>query len=150
NTPIEFLVEEGDVSLDILYLTLDTPWPEVVPEHDVMLVAVAESDANQLLLQRMERFVADWPRPVLNQPSRIARLTRDGVYAALRDVPGLDVPITVRVPRAAMREIAAGAASLGRLLDGADFPVIVRPLGSHAGQQLEKVDSMAALTDYLS
>ncbi|MBC7574710.1 MAG: RimK family alpha-L-glutamate ligase, partial [Herminiimonas sp.] len=72
NTPIEFLLEDGDVDLTLLYLTLDSDWPENVPDHDVMLVAVAESDANRPLLERLFGIADQWPRPVVNLPEHIA------------------------------------------------------------------------------
>jgi glutathione synthase/RimK-type ligase-like ATP-grasp enzyme len=149
NTPIEFLIEDADVALDMLYLTLESPLPELVPDHDVLLVAVAESDANAALLARLVDIVADWPRPVVNLPANIAMLSRDGVCAALRDVPGLEMPVTVRLDRATLQALAAGTVALDALLPGDDFPLIVRPIGSHAGTNLEKIGDGAALAAYL-
>ena len=83
NTPIEFLVEQSDVAMDMLYLTADSDFPEEVPEHDVLLVAVAESDANQPLLARLAAFLLEWPRPVVNLPQHIAHTSRDGLCARL-------------------------------------------------------------------
>ncbi len=150
NTPIEFLVEDADVALDMLYLTLEAPLPELVPDHDVMLVAVAESDANAALLARLSDIVADWPRPVVNLPENIALLSRDGVCAALRGVPGLEMPVTVRLDRSALQALATGAVAVDALLPGDTFPLIVRPIGSHAGTNLEKIADGAALSAYLA
>jgi hypothetical protein len=149
NTPIEFLVEESDIALDLLYLTLDAPLPELVPDHDVLMVGVAESDANAPLLARLEALVANWPRPVVNLPQDIARLSRDGVCAALRGVAGLDMPVTVRADRSRLLALADGALTLDALLPGDDFPLIVRPIGSHAGTDLDKIAAPADLADYL-
>jgi glutathione synthase/RimK-type ligase-like ATP-grasp enzyme len=149
NTPIEFLLEDSDVALDMLYLTPDAPWPENVPEHDVMMVAMAESDANQPMLQRLARYVEDWPRPVINLPSRIAVLTRDGVCAALAGIPGVEMPRTTRTDRASLQSLGMGATPLSALLPGDDFPLIVRPIGSHAGQDLEKIETPAEISGYL-
>ena len=149
NTPIEFLLEDSDVALDFLYLTLDSPWPEMVPDHDVLMVALAESDANQPLLELLAQFVADWPRPVINLPERIAVLSRDGACAALQGVPGLDMPTTARIDRAALQALGAGASTVDAILQGDDFPLIVRPIGSHAGQDLEKMTCGQDIADYL-
>ena len=149
NTPIEFLLEDSDVALDLLYLTLDSAWPESVPDHDVMMVALAESEANQPLLLRLADAVAHWPRPVINLPQNIAMLSRDGVCAALCNVPGVDMPTTARTDRAGLQALGAGALPVATLLPGDDFPLIVRPVGSHAGQNLEKMSSGGALADYL-
>lgn len=149
NTPIEFLVEQSDVAMDLLYLTADSDFPEEVPEHDVLLVAVAESDANQPLLARLAAFLLEWPRPVVNLPQHIAHTSRDGLCARLQDVPGVAMPRTARLDRAQLQALASGELTVGSLLPGDDFPLIVRPLGSHAGHDLERMASAADLRVYL-
>lgn len=149
NTPIEFLLEDSDVALDMLFLTLDTAWPETVPDHDVLLVAIAESEANRDLLPLVAQLVANWPRPVINRPEHIAVLSRDGVCAALEGVAGMLLPKTIRTDRGSLGALAAGDISAAELLPGDDFPLIVRPLGSHAGTDLDKVADAAALQAYL-
>lgn len=149
NTPIEFLVEQSDVAMDLLYLTADSDFPEEVPEHDVLLVAVAESDANQPLLARLAAFLLEWPRPVVNLPQHIAHTSRDGLCARLQDVPGVAMPRTARLDRAQLQALASGELQVGSLLPGDDFPLIVRPLGSHAGHDLERMASAADLQAYL-
>jgi len=70
NTPIEFLLEDSNVSIDLLFLSLDIDLPELVPDHDVLLVCVAESDHNQALLKRISMFIENWPRPIINLPEK--------------------------------------------------------------------------------
>lgn len=149
NTPIEFLVEDSDVALELLYLTVDTPFPDNVPDHDVMMVAVAESDANQPLLESLFGIAAVWPRPALNRPERIAVLSRDGVCAALAGIAGVDMPVTARIDRSALAALGGDAGMLDAFLPGDAFPLIVRPTGSHAGQNLDRMASAADLDGYL-
>lgn len=149
NTPIEFLVEQSDVAMDLLYLTADSVFPEEVPDHDVLLVAVAESEANQPLLARLVAFLHDWPRPVVNPPQQIAHTSRDGLCARLQDVPGVAMPRTARLMRAQLQALADGELLVDALLPGDDFPLIVRPLGSHAGHDLERMAGAADLHAYL-
>lgn len=149
NTPIEFLLEDSDVTLEMLYVTADAPWPEVVPEHDVMMVCMGENDANQPLLARLSEWIAGWPRPVLNGPERIAVLSRDGVCNALAGIDGVEMPQTVRLPRAQLAALAAAPDTLREVLPDGVFPLIVRPLGSHAGHDLDKIDTAADLAVYL-
>jgi hypothetical protein len=149
NTPVEFLVEDSDVTLQLMYLTLDYEWPETVPDHDVMLVAVAESAANQPLLQRLAQAVANWPRPVINLPEHIAVLSRDGACDALAELAGVDMPVTRRTGRSTLSSLSGGTIEPSELLPGDAFPWIVRPVGSHAGQHLEKIDGPADLGNYL-
>lgn len=149
NTPVEFLLEQSDIELSMLYLTPDRPFPDNVPDHDALFIAVAESDVNQALLVAIAAYVAQWPRPVLNAPERIARLSRDGVEALLKDAQGLVLPPVARVARAELERLAAGATSVGAVLAGEDFPLIIRPIDSHAGHGLAKLDDGAALAVYL-
>lgn len=149
NSPVELLLEGSDVDLHLLYLTPDRPFPDRVPDHDVLFVAVAESDANQPLLAAIAAYVAEWPRPVLNPPDRIARLSRDGVAAWLKDAPGLVLPPVARVERAGLERLAGGGGAVADWLADGDFPLIVRPIDSHAGHGLAKLDDRAGLAAYL-
>jgi glutathione synthase/RimK-type ligase-like ATP-grasp enzyme len=139
NTPIEFLLQTSNVAAHVQYVTPDLPLPEQVPDHDVLFVAIAQSDANGPLLRDVAQMLAGWPRPVINRPERIAHLSRDGACAALDGVTGTLVPRTVRMDRAAVMQ-----------LTDVECPIIVRPVDSHAGTDLQKVDDAAALRDYVT
>lgn len=150
NTPLEFLVEETDISLDMLYVDALQAFPGDVPEHDLVFVAVGESEENHPLLRHIEHAMLAWPRPVLNRPERIGRLTRDGVCALLTSAPGIVAPTTVRVERKALEQLGQGQRQLAELLVDSAFPVIIRPVGSHAGHGLMKLASPVAVADYLA
>lgn len=149
NTPIEFLVEQSDVTLELLYVTAEGAWPDEVPQHDVLLVGVAESDANQPLLARLAQFVQDWPRPVVNLPQHIAHTSRDGLCDKLQGLAGVAMPRTARISREQLAALASGQMPLDAVLPGDAFPLIVRPLGSHAGHDLEKMTQASDLLAYL-
>jgi len=150
NTPIEFLLESSDIAATVQYISPELPLPEQVPDHDVLFVAIAQSDANVSLLRDAVQMVQDWPRPVVNRPERIAHLSRDGAFAELLDAPGTVMPQTVRVARASALALAAGEVALASLLPEAAFPLIVRPLDSHAGHDLQQVADAPALAAYLA
>ncbi len=139
NTPVEFLLQTSSIAATVQYVTPDLPLPEEVPDHDALFVAIAQSDANAPLLRDVARMLDGWPRPVINRPERIAHLSRDGVCAALDGVSGTLVPRTVRLDRAAAMQLTDDA-----------FPLIVRPVDSHAGTDLQKVDDGTALHAYLA
>ncbi len=150
NTPVELLLEHSAVSLQLLYLPPDEDWPEVVPDHDVMMVAVGESDDSQLLLERLTHYVADWPRPIINRPENIAKLSRDTAYSILQDIPGIEMPMSVRIGRMDLQAIAQGDRKIFSFLDDGGFPLIIRPMDSHAGKNLEKITTAAEITSYLA
>jgi len=149
NTPLEFLLEDSDVALDMLYVGPGLPAPASLPEHDVLFVAIGESDQNLPLLAEIDAVVRDWPRPVLNRPDRIAWLSRDGACARLKSAPGVVMPITARIARQALERIGGGELALGAVLEGGAFPIIVRPVDSHAGRGLDKLDDATAVAAYL-
>jgi len=149
NTPVDFLLEGSAVALDLLYLSPDLPVPAMLPEHDVLIVAIGESDQNQALLEQVGELIKSSPAPVLNVPERIARLSRDSASALLRPISGVEIPITARIDRQGLQEIGRGEKSVAALLEDGDFPIIVRPLGSHAGNGLIRADNPAALIAYL-
>jgi hypothetical protein len=150
NTPIEFLLENADVILDVLYVTSDTAMPDIVPPHDVAFVAVAESTENTEILDLLARNLRTWPRPVLNEPDLISRLTRDGVWSRLASVPGAYMPINLRIDRASLASFARGETRGWPIPPNCRFPIIARPIGSHAGEGLKKLDDRAAIVAYLA
>ena len=201
NSPLEFLLENQPVALDLLYVTPELGLPEVLPAHDVLMVAVGESDQNQALLAQLARELTDWPRPVINHPNRIRQLSRDGVYSQLSKLSGIVIPPTLRVSRETLEHgcqvtsaddalcmtpsvIASEARQsmnsncmdcrvahaprndktgfiahlqsqprnkqLAMPLPGIHYPVIVRPVDSHAGEGLRKIETPAELAAYLT
>jgi len=153
NTPLEFLLEDSDVALTLVYVTEERPLPAQLPDHDVLFIAIAQSDDNMPLLKEMDSIVASWPRPVLNQPARIALLSRDRACSVLKSAPGVMMPVTVRVDKQVLEEISHRIVPIGSLHEDADnridYPIIVRPIDSHAGHGLDKITDTEALGDYL-
>ncbi|OXE35994.1 MAG: hypothetical protein CGW95_10465 [Phenylobacterium zucineum] len=80
----------------------------------------------------------------------IAGLTRDGVCDLCADIPEILSPETAHMVRDGVRAIAEGRVPLSYFLDGGTFPIIIRPLDSHAGQDLEKIDAPEDLQAYLA
>jgi tetratricopeptide (TPR) repeat protein len=149
NSPLEFLLEKADVALDLIYVAPGLPLPPSVSDHDVLFVAIAQSDQNLPLLKEIASAIKSWPRPVLNRPDRIAWMSRDGACALLKSVPGVVMPVTARVSKQDLEQIGRAARSIATVLEDGDLPIIVRPVDSHAGQGLEKIAHPAALADYL-
>lgn len=150
NTPLEFLLEDSGIELTTIYVVPGEPFPAEVPDHDLAIVAACESDDNRPCLIEIARRIPDWPRPVLNHPDQIGLLARERLHMLVKPVAGIEMPMTVRIDRASFAEIAEGKAALrSHLADGA-FPLIARPIGSHAGRGLRKLDDEAAARAYLA
>jgi hypothetical protein len=150
NAQLEFLLDGSDISLDVLYIVPGKPLPAAVPEHDAVFCAVNESDENVPILQRLAEILPAWPRPVLNSPANNARLSRDGVSALFEAAEHLCSPRVRRIALPELHRLAAGQISIEALLPGVPFPILVRPVGTHCGKDLEKVDGVEGLATYLS
>jgi len=152
NSPFEFLIDQQPVALDILYVTPAMGLPRQVPEHDVLIVAVGESDSNLALLADLEAALANWPRPIINRPGRIMQLSRDASCALLSRIPQIAMPVALRTHRSTLEvccQPQQHARSLATQLNGIDYPIIIRPVDSHAGQGLCKISTLSDLTGYL-
>lgn len=153
NTPLEFLVQNSDIALDMLYVTAERPLPSVLPPHDLVFIAACESDANRKLLQQLVIFSRYSKKPVLNLPQRIPLTGRNQAYRLLGSEHSILMPATARIERLTAEKIAAGELAVSQALPGltgSSFPLIIRPVDSHAGNGLRKLTSTADLSDYLS
>ena len=149
NTPLDFLLEGTSTHLIQFHVGEGEPLPPV-PEHDLAFVAVGESDETRAVLRSLKPMLKVWPRPVLNaNVEATASLGRDAVAALFAGSDKVLAPPTIRVDRDEVVGFAAGGT--GDLLGeaGVGFPLIIRPVGSHAGQDLCLTPDAAALTDYL-
>ena len=149
NTPIEFILHDAPVTLHIVYLGPGGSLPDRLPEHDVALVGIGKSTEARPYLAGLSARLEDWPRPVLNDPVKIVDLARERLFQLLSGAPGVEIPITAEIRRIDLESLGRGNTTLRALLpDAPDFPVIARPVGSHAGHGLEKLDDTAAIPRY--
>lgn len=150
NTPTEFLVEGSDVRHTTVYLGPDLAVPDPLPAHDIAFVAApGDTDASRPFLLHIERCLGDWPGPLLNLPQSIMGLERDQLAMTLRGVDGLVLPDTVRTSRTELVRMRRGELRPCDLMEGLDFPLVLRPVGSHAGRDLELIESRDTLAGYL-
>ncbi|MFZ1988448.1 MAG: tetratricopeptide repeat-containing protein, partial [Alphaproteobacteria bacterium] len=151
NTPIDFLLEESNATLFLHYVDASTQELSSLPDHDVAFLAVGESEDNRGVLANLERILKDWQRPILNnKPRQIAALTRDGVASMFADERTILAPATASVMRDRLASLAGGRVAPNDLVPDVDFPIIVRPKGTHAGHGLEKIECCADLDAYLA
>jgi hypothetical protein len=136
NTPVEFLLEGSDVQTDILFMLPGEPLPDVLPLHDVVFVAIGESDKNAALLAQLQASLPLWPRPFVNQPAAIAHGARDVCYQLLKHLPGVRMPLTCRV--------SAG------VVPGLAYPLTLRPVDTQGGEGLQRLARAEDLAAYFA
>lgn len=149
NTPLECLLEKSDIQLDLFFLSSEQPCLDGLPDHDGLFVAIGEFDRHRSLLQWLDGALAAWPRPVFNRPGAIPGLARHLASQMLQGIPGLTMPPTHRLERSALLAVAAGHTSLPVVAPACRFPIILRPVGSQAGNDLARLESETELAEYL-
>jgi tetratricopeptide (TPR) repeat protein len=137
NTPVDLLFDARHVTLHRWYVDPAKASP-ALPRHDAVFVAAGESDDARSLLAFAERFAAESGRPVLNRPDRIARLARVPLAQTFASASDSRVVSTQRFSRE------------GYAAEAFAYPHIVRPVGSHGGHGLERVDDPAQRDAYLA
>ncbi len=136
NTPLDFLVEESDIRLDLLFISSGIEPPILIPDHDIAFVALGESTKNNPILKKIEKLLCNWARPYINHPNDILNCARHKTSQQLQHIPGLLVPLTYRKRREQVVE--------------STFPITIRPIDTHAGKGLEKINNSKELDRYLT
>lgn len=150
NMPLDCLLENSDIDLLYYYVTPDTPLAYPVPEHDAVLVAISAADESRCLLEQLEQALVHWPKPIINAPQFIPASERHAASMLLQNVPGLIICPALPVDRMELQRIAVGDAVLAEVVAGYDFPIILRPVGSHGGHGLAKIDQAADIIPYMA
>ena len=131
NLPIDALLGAPDNQLHTLWLTdpeatVKDPlsaFGNARPKFDCVFIAIAEDVRHRRALEAADRVAEALNVPVINQGRRIAAVSRSGAAQLLRGLSDAVVPSQTLIERTSLAEGA-----------GLEFPVIVRPAGSHAGK----------------
>jgi hypothetical protein len=133
NVPIENLLPAQRfyrIKCFVDYARLDDGTLAQTRPHDLVFNAIGEADAIAPDDARLLRILQFRQRPVLNPPRAVARTRRDRLPDLLQ---GLDGTVVPRVWRIELKR--SGAAVLAEMLEreNAQYPLILRPAGSHGG-----------------
>jgi hypothetical protein len=150
NTPIEFLLEGSGIELQTLYVVDGVELPMPLPDHDVAIVIASDSEECRDALRKIELKMARWPRPLLNPPHLVRNLDRDKLHGLLDGIKGLEIPATACVTRAQLSDVAGSNIGMAAIAAKLQFPIIIRPRGSHAGVGLARIDDGAGIANYLA
>ena len=146
NTPAEYLFKDAPYDTDTLALFAGSE-ADVAALGDVGLVVNLISDADQAeaVLPLAAQLVETLGKPVVNDPCKIQRTTRDVVARLLPGIPGCRIPQIVRLGAGADVSAAALTARIPF-----SFPVLARPAGTHGGDDFEKIESVGELSRFLA
>ena len=111
-----------------------------LPPADIVFSAVGDGKADDPFLRQAAELARRLALPLLNPPEAIPPTCRDHLPELLAGIPALLAPATRRLGRDEL-------ATLARV--GIERPLLVRPLGSHGGHDLCRVESGAEIAAYL-
>jgi len=143
NIPTNVILDDRIFAVTAVYAEYFDP-AEVLPGHDVVFNAVGDADLCGDVLDSVSKITARSSAPVINAPYLIRDTRREANAARLSALPGVIVPRTVLLPRAAL-EASDAAAVLER--QGFRFPLLLRSPGFHTGQNFARIESADTLTD---
>ncbi len=150
NTPLDCLLDDADIELLYYFASIEAPLPDPCPAHDAVFIACGYAPEHEPLLAALSARLAEWPVPVLNRPEHIANTDRAKASRLLAHIPGVWMPENIAVTRTALTMVAGNQASLASIAPSLAFPIIIRPLDSHGGHGLARLDNLNALVQYLA
>src|SRR5579872_6449082 len=147
NTPTEYLFQDAFFDTDTLSLFPDRDYDAAALARDVQLVVnlVSDDDQTEALLPLAADLVDRFGLPVVNHPRKVQQTTRDAVATLLAGIPTCRIPQALRLKAGADHSQAA----LKAMLPFASA-CLARPVGTHGGDDFEKVEDLAALSAFLS
>jgi glutathione synthase/RimK-type ligase-like ATP-grasp enzyme len=104
-----------------------------LPPFDLVFNTVGDPDIAQPLTQRLERFARRCSRPLLNRPQAVMRTQRHRLPELLAGLDDVLVPQCVRLEGRYASSDALASALVGM---GIGFPLLMRPLAKHGGDDL--------------
>jgi tetratricopeptide (TPR) repeat protein len=147
NTPTEYLFQDASFDADTLSLFAGRDYDTAALGENIQLVINLVSDADQAMevLPLAVDLVDRFGLPTVNHPRKVQQTTRDAVAGLLAGLPGCRVPQALRLKAGADHSEAALKASLPFT-----SACLARPVGTHGGDDFEKVEDVAALSAFLS
>lgn len=136
NIPLDFILDRHRTTVHKLYLGVH-PVPEL-PTYDIIFNTIADAPNVSGALDAAQQFIAGQTRPALNAPALVGLTSRDSIAELFANSPYVAVAATQRAARELVRHLHP------------EFPFLIRPLDSHAGNDLAKIDDVDALESYLT
>ena len=139
NVPVDYLFPKAcytRVHCMVEYLSAEQL--RTLPAYDLVFNAIGDSDVTGATDAAVEALRNSCGKPFLNRPDRINRTGRDAIPALFANLPDTVCASTLRCATSEFKARVLATPAL-------QFPLIVRPGGSHGGDHLVKVDTAPQL-----
>lgn len=142
NIPIEHLLPRKSVTRVVCVIEYARPEELArLPDYDLVFNAIGDPDVMDPVAEPMARFLRTCDKPLINAAQAVLRTARHRMPDLLGGLEHVVVPRTDRVESAALRETL-------NALPQERFPVLLRPIGSHGGDHLDKLESQADVAGF--
>jgi tetratricopeptide (TPR) repeat protein len=147
NTPTEYLFQDAFFDTDTLALFAGREYDTTMLGENIQLVVnlVSDADQTEALLPLAADLADRFGLPVLNHPRKVQQTTRDAVATLLQGISGCRVPQALRLKAGADHSEEALEAILSFASN-----CLARPVGTHGGDDFEKIEDVAALSTFVS
>jgi tetratricopeptide (TPR) repeat protein len=147
NTPTEYLFKDAAYDTDTFALVgaSDVDAELLKKDVDVVVNLISDADQAEAVLPLAADLAGRLGKPTVNDPRKIQRTTRDAVAALLAGIPGCLIPKVLRQNAGTDLSIATLHAALP-----SSSAILARPVGTHGGDDFEKIEDAAELTALLA
>ncbi len=149
NTPVEFLLQYSDFEIVTHFPNLNAEDLAPLPDHDIAFCAApVDSDRAQAFYETVKALTGRADTKTINLPEGSITFERDALGQSFPTTDGLRFPNTIRVMPGIDRALKPSV--LGAILENlGGYPYVIRPVGTHAGVGLAKLNSEEELNAYL-
>jgi glutathione synthase/RimK-type ligase-like ATP-grasp enzyme len=136
NALLDFCIDPRRTNLDTFYVTPTTGALPDLPADGVLFNAISETEAHAATIARAIALTDAQPHAVLNPPRSLRNVRRTELAGRLLPVAGAGALPAVRASR---RDPIAPA-----------FPLLMRPVDTHRGDGLERIDDASGVAAYVA
>lgn len=141
NLPLEFLLNMHRTAMHVHYV--DPPgMPAVLPSHDVLVNAMEYLESSAAAIEACATIASRSAAPLINDPRNLPRIARTELPHTLRDI-AVQVPVSARIARERLSSVSTEGDIVSQL------PIVIRPVDTHRGEGLERIDRASGLAAYL-
>jgi tetratricopeptide (TPR) repeat protein len=134
NVPERHLLPSDRFTRIFWFVEYATPGQaQTLPAYDVVFNAIGDEDETRPTANNVDAFLRTCSKRVFNPPDRIAHTRRDLAPALFGGIRNLVIPRVARIDAATLAEAGLAKAARGA---GLAAPMLVRPIGSHGGENL--------------
>jgi tetratricopeptide (TPR) repeat protein len=140
NTSTTFIVDRAFHAIEFIFLIEGYSYPAdgIDRSYDILFNTASDPDISGSIFDEAVRLADRLTLPLLNPPRAILETTRERMAERLAGIDHCVMPETLRVARADVS------------VDLMEMPFLIRPIGSHGGDAIARIESEQALADYLA